>query len=115
MVLLARALAVLWAAFWLFFFVAESLAFRTPALVAAPWVGVGLLFLVLALVPCRWERGGGFLLVGAGVALGAAYPIWAPPEPSVLSRVITTAILSGPPLLAGMLLLQHHRTLARSN
>jgi hypothetical protein len=53
LVFIARVLALLWAMFWLFFFVAESLAWRTPALVAAPWVGVGLLFVILALAPLR--------------------------------------------------------------
>jgi hypothetical protein len=52
-VLLARALALLWAGFWMFFFVAESWAWHTPVPVALPWVGVGLLFF------WRWYRGAG--------------------------------------------------------
>jgi hypothetical protein len=39
MVFIARLLALVWAVFWLFFFVAESLAWRTPALVTAVWAG----------------------------------------------------------------------------
>ena len=109
MVFIARALAMLWAAFWLFFIVAESLAYRTPALVAAPWVGAGLLFVILALVPWRWELSGGLLLVVVGLCVGVAYAIWAPPRLPLASRAITTLVLSGPPLVAGLVLLGHHR------
>ena len=109
MVFIARVLAMLWAVFWLFFFVAESLAWRTPALVAAPWAGAGLLFVILALVPWRWELSGGLLLVVVGFLIGVAYVIWAPPELPLASRAITTVVLSGPPLVAGILFLRHHR------
>ena len=107
MVFIARVLALLWAVFWLVVFVAESLAWRTPALVAAPWVGVGLLFVILALAPLRWEVTGGVLLVVVGLLIGVAYAIWAPPGLPLTSRVITIVVLSGPPLVAGILFLRH--------
>jgi hypothetical protein len=107
-VFIARVLALFWAAFWLFFFVAESLAWRTPALVAAPWVALGLLFVILALAPFRWEATGGVLLVAVGLLLGVAYAIWAPPGLPLASRVITIVVLSGPPLGTGILCLRHH-------
>jgi hypothetical protein len=87
------------------------LAWSTPALVAAPWAGVDLLFVILALVPWRWELIGGFLLVGVAFLIAVAYTIWAPPGLPVPSRVITTVVLSGPPLVAGILFLRHHRVL----
>ena len=108
MVFIARVLALLWAAFWLFFFVVESLAWRTPALVAASWAGVGLLFVILALAPLRWEVTGGVLLIVVGLSIGVAYAIWAPPGLPLASRVITIVVLSGPPLVAGILFLRHH-------
>ncbi|MEN6537527.1 MAG: hypothetical protein ABFD60_16825 [Bryobacteraceae bacterium] len=108
-VFIARGLAILWAVFWLFFFVAESWVWHTPALVAAPWAGAGLLFVMLALIPWRWERGGGRLLVAVGVLLGVAYAIWAPAGLSIASRAITTIVLGGPPILAGLLFLRGHR------
>jgi hypothetical protein len=111
MVFIARVLALLWAAFWLFFFVAESLAWRTPPLVTAPWVGVGLLCVILALVPLRWEVTGGVLLVVVGLLMGVAYAIWAPSGLPLPSRLITNVVLSGPPLVAGILFLRHHRAL----
>jgi hypothetical protein len=111
MVVVARLLALLWAVFWLFFFVAESLAWRTPALITASWAFVGLLFVGLALLPWRKEVTGGFLLVVAGLMIGVAYAIWAPPGLPLASRVITTVVFSGPPLVAGTLFLRHHRAL----
>jgi hypothetical protein len=107
--LLARALALLWAGFWMFFFVAESWAWHTPVLVALPWVGVGLLFVVLALVPRRRELTGGLLLKVVGLSAGVAYAIWSPPRLRVASRVLTVIAFSGPPLAAGMLFLTHRR------
>jgi len=108
MVFIARVLALLWAVFWLVVFVVESLAWRTPALVAAPWVGVGLLFVILALAPLRWEVTGGVLLVVVGLLIGVAYAIWAPPGLPLTSRVITIVVLSGPPLVAGILFVRHY-------
>ncbi len=96
---------------WLFFFIAESLAYRTPALVTASWAGVGLLFVILALLPWRKELTGGILLAVAGLLIGVAYVIWAPPWLSLASRVITTVVFGGPPLVAGILFLRHHRAM----
>lgn len=109
MVFIARVLALLWAVFWLFVFVAESLAWRTPALVAAPWVGAGVLFVLVALTPWRWEVTGGILLVVVGLLIGVAYAIWAPPGLPLASRVISIIVLGGPPLVAGILFVRHHR------
>lgn len=107
--LLARALALLWAGFWMFFFVAESWVWHTPVLVALPWGGVGLLFVLLALVAWHWELTGGLLLVVAGLSSGVVYAIWAPPQLPVASRVLTTIAFSGPPLAAGILFVMHRR------
>ncbi len=109
MLYVARVLALLWAGFWIFFFVAESWAWHTPALMAAPWVGAGLLFVILALAPWRWEATGGLLLAVVGLLVGVAYAIWAPSWLPLDSRVITSVVFSGPPLLAGILFLMHHR------
>jgi hypothetical protein len=111
-VFIARALALLWAAFWLFSFVVESLVWRTAALVMASWAGVGLLFVILALLPWRKEGTGGLLLVVAGLLIGVAYVIWAPPGLPLASRVITTVVFSAPPLVAGTLFLRHHRAVS---
>ena len=103
--LLARALALLWAGFWMFFFVVESWVWYTPVLVALPWVGLGLLFVFLALVPWRWERTGALLLMLVGLSAGGAYAIWSPPWLPAASRALATIAFSGPPLVAGILFL----------
>ena len=107
--LLARALALSWAGFWTFFFVAESAAWHTPVRAALPWAGVGLLFVCLALIPWRWEMTGGLLLMIIGLSAGVAYAIWSPPRLTIASRVLTTIVLSGPSLVAGILFLIHRR------
>jgi hypothetical protein len=107
--LIARALALLWAGFWIFFFVAESWVWHSPMRVMALWAGVGLAFVILAIVPWGWEVAGGVLLVVVGFLIGVAYTIWPPPRLPLTSRVITTVALSGPPLVAGILFLIHPR------
>ncbi|MFB3778893.1 MAG: hypothetical protein ACE141_14845 [Bryobacteraceae bacterium] len=70
---------------------------------------MGLLFVVLALVPWRRELSGGLLLLAAGLLTGVAYAICAPLGLPLASRVQTTVFFSGPPLVAGILFLRHHR------
>ena len=110
-VIIARALALLWAGFWTFFFVTESWAWKTPGRVAAIWAGIGVSFLIVAVVPWAWERGGGVLLCALGLLVGVAYPLWAPARLSFASRAITTLVLCGPPILAGIIFLMHRRAL----
>lgn len=105
MLSIARALALLWAVFWTIFFVAESWAWKTPLPLALPWVGAGLLFILLALLPWRWQATGGILLVVAGLLIGAAYALWGPSSLPLAGRVISTVTLSLPPLAAGILFL----------
>jgi len=106
-VIIARGLALLWAGFWLFFFVTESLAWHTPVTVMAFWTGVSLVFVILALVPWRWELSGGILLVIAGLCAGMVYAIKAPPGLSLAVRVITAVVFGVPPIVAGLVLLVH--------
>ncbi len=102
--LLARALALLWAGFWMFFFVVESAVWHTPVPLALPWVAVGLLFIFSALLPWRWEMIGGLLLVVVGLSAGVVHAIWWP------SRLLTTVVFSAPPIAAGILFLIHRRS-----
>ena len=110
--LLARGLALLWAAFWLFFFVVESLAWHTPIAVMAAWAGAGLFFVLAAAIAWRAEFKGGLLLVVVGVLAGLAYGAWAPPGLPAVSRLLTAIALGVPPILAGMLFLAHHRAVS---
>ena len=115
MLLLARILALLWSGFWLFFFVAESLAWRTPWPVMLAWTGVGLLFLLVAFVPWRWETTGGFALLITGLVTAAAYSIWPPPQLPLATRLITTVVFGLPPIVAGTLFLALHRKSLRAH
>jgi len=108
-VLLARALALAWAGFWMVFFVAESAVWHTPLPAALPWVGLGLLFLILALAPWRWEMTGGILLTAAGVAAAVVYAIRPPAQLPLAGRVFTDALFGVPPLVAGILFAVHVR------
>jgi DNA-binding transcriptional LysR family regulator len=111
--LLARGLALLWAGFWLFFVVAESLAWHTPIAVMAPWVGAGLLFVLLAVFAWRSELTGGVLLVVTGALAGLTYLTWPPAGLSPVVRLVTAAMLGVPPILAGVLFLTHHHFATR--
>jgi len=114
-VFVARLLALVWAVFWLVFFLVESLAWHTPALITAAWAGLGVLLVVLALLPWGREAAGGLLLAATGVLVGVFYAIWAPPGLPDATRLITIAVFSLPPVVAGMLFLKHHRTVTAGN
>ena len=104
----ARVLALLWAGFWMFFFIAESLTLHTPVHRMAMSVCVGLMFVLLALAPWRWEFPGGLMLMAAGVLAAIAYAIWGPPALPLTTRVTTLLVFGVPPSVAGILFLMHH-------
>ena len=106
---LARTLALVWAGFWMFFFVAESWAWHTPLLSALPWIGLGVTFIILALAACRWETAGGLLLVAAGFSTAVAYAFWAPLSLTIAVRVLGSCVFGVPALVAGVLFLTHRQ------
>ena len=118
MVYAARALALLWAGFWIFFFVGSVMVEPTPAHVIVVGSVALLLFVILALVPWRWEAAGGLLLVVMSLLIGATYAIASASffrrndgsRLPLVVRAITTVVFTGPPLMAGVLFLLHHRT-----
>jgi hypothetical protein len=105
----ARALGLLWAGFWTYFFVAESSATGAPLRIAIVGSGTCLLSIVLALVPWRWEKTGGLLLIAVALAVGAVYAILAPSHLTTGVKALTTAMLAVPPLIAGIFFLLHRR------
>lgn len=115
----ARGLALLWAGFWIFFVVASVIVEGASGLTIAFWSGVLLLFVILALVPWRWEVAGGRLLVVMSLLVGVTYAIASAAivrsdgsQLTFLTRVIGTITFAVPPLVAGILFLLHHRSLA---
>ena len=110
----ARALALLWAVFWTFFFIAESLAWHTPVLRMAIWLCGGLIFTLLTLVAWRWEVAGGLMLIVGGVLAALAYAIWGPQGLPLVKGVTTLLVLGIPPAAAGALFLIHHHGITHS-
>jgi hypothetical protein len=117
MVYSARALALLWAGFWIFFFVGSLVAEPTPSHVMVVGAAVLLLFVILALVPWRWEAAGGLLLVVMSLVIGVIYAIASAAivrrdgsRLPLAVRAITAVVFSVPPLVAGILFLIHHRS-----
>jgi len=110
--LLAGGAALLWAGFWLFFIVAESMAWRTPLALMAPWVAVGLLFVLLAVFAWRSERTGGMLLVLAGTIAGLTYLTWPPAGLPATVRLGTAIMLGVPPIVSGLLFIAHHHAVS---
>jgi len=119
MVYVARALALLWAGFWVFFFVGSVMVEPTPSHVIVVGSVVLLLFAILALVPWRWEAAGGLLLVVMSLLIGATYAIASASffrrndgsRLPLVVRAIGTLSFGGPPLVAGIFFLLHrHRT-----
>jgi hypothetical protein len=80
-----------------------------------PWIGIGLLFVLLALIPWRWESVGGTLLIAAGLLAGVAYAIlwWRAPL-DLGTRLLTTFVFGAPPIAAGLLFLTHRQASARN-
>jgi aspartate--ammonia ligase len=77
---------------------------KTAILQECPWIGTGLVFVVLAEAAWRWEMVGGLLLAAVGFSAGVAYAISAPPQLPVATRMLTAIVFSGPPVAAGILL-----------
>jgi len=76
-----------------------------------------LLFAILALIPWRWEGAGGLLLVVMSLFIGVTYAIASAAivrrdgsRLPLAVRAITTAVFTGPPLVAGILFLLHRRS-----
>jgi hypothetical protein len=117
----ARALALLWAGFWIFFFVGSVMVEPTYPRVIVVGSLVLLLFVILALVPWRWEAAGGLLLVVTSLLIGATYAI---ASASIVRddgsrlplavRAIGTLFFGGPPLVAGILFLLHRHRAANT-
>jgi hypothetical protein len=115
----ARALALWWAGFWISFFVGSIMVEPTPAHAIVAGSVVLLLFVILVLVPWRWEAAGGLLLVVMGLLIGVTYAIasaWIIRNDGsrlpLAVRAITTLVFAGPPLVAGVLFLLHHHRMA---
>lgn len=109
LLVLAHLLALGWAGFWTFFYIAESAVWDTPLRFALPWIVLGLILIILALIPRLWEGIGGLLLMATGVLGVVAYSLAGPQQLPLTSRILTTIFFGAPPLVAGALFLMHGR------
>ncbi|HLK60476.1 MAG TPA: hypothetical protein VKU00_28195 [Chthonomonadaceae bacterium] len=101
---IGKTLALVWAAFWVFFFVASSLSEPsgpiTKAFVCLGGIGF---FLGSALLGLRWDRVGGMVLTMEGIGLFVLNFTYFHNPPA--TRLFLLLTLAMPPLLAGILLL----------
>jgi hypothetical protein len=98
-----RGIAILWAAFWFVFGIANSAVDGDPwPLVILHAALPGAFFAALALLAC-WRSRGGNILVMAATLSGAAYAGFMS-HAGLASLAPALLFLSGPPLLAGLLL-----------
>lgn len=99
----ARAILLLWAAFWIWFGLASGLSEHLSAVgvfihAAAP----GLVFAVIAAIAWRHERAAAWLLLAVAAAILFAYNEMMGHR-GALFVLQVGSILAGPPLLAGLL------------
>src|SRR3989338_840136 len=100
---LARLLAAAWAAFWIWFGLASGLGEGLgPAAVLIHAAMPGLLFGVAAAIVWRWERVGAVVLILAGLAVAALYPLAIGNWRLFYAFILVTMAL--PPVVAGGLL-----------
>ena len=101
----ARVLAVLWAAFWIWFGLASGIAEGLPPRGVLIHTAVpGLFFALLVVVAWRWETLGGILLVAASLFVFVVYPMLFRRLPPLVI-FLTLLTMAVPPLVAGILLL----------
>jgi len=102
--ILARALSLIWAGWWVFFGVASALGERlSPFGVLMHAAVPGGIFLISAAIAWKWETTGGVLLILEGLLVCAVYPVWEHsrfPVSTILFVLLTMAL---PPIVAGCL------------
>jgi hypothetical protein len=107
---IGRGLALLWAGWWCFFGLASGLSEGlTAAGVLVHTAVPGLVFLVSAFVPWRWEALGAVLLLVEGIVVLIAYPVMVSGRFPLSTIVFVSLTMALPPLVAGVLLLADWR------
>jgi hypothetical protein len=101
----AHVVTALWAIGWALFFVRETIKWGAVVSAAPLWIALGLVFVLLAILPWRWEGQGGVLLYICGIGLLVAYHIWAPRQMNRGFLVLIELLLALPPMLTGLVFL----------
>lgn len=101
----AHLILMLWAGTWAQFLISQALVWRSAIGNTTLWIALGLAFVLLALVPWRWEPQGGALLMVCGLALLLAYQLWPPTQLRPGIQALLAMLLTLPPLFTGLLFL----------
>jgi hypothetical protein len=102
----ARALALAWACFWLYFGLASGLSERLSLLGVLRHAAIpGGVFLITALIAWRWQAPGAALLILEGLVVLIAYPAVFGPRFPLSTVLFVLLLMAVPPILAGILLL----------
>jgi hypothetical protein len=96
---------MLWAGAWAPFLIFQSLEWRSVIDNAVLWMALGILFVLLALVPLKWEPQGGALLMVCGLSLLLAFQLWPPTQLRPGLQALLALLLTLPPLFTGLLFL----------
>ncbi len=108
---IARAVAFVWAAFWLLFGIAAGVeeGLRLTGLIMHV-LFPGVLFLMIALFAWRWPVHGSIVLMLCGLAVLVLYPLEMRGAASLSTMIFVVLTMGVPPLLAGALMFIHART-----
>lgn len=108
---IARAVAFVWAAFWLFVGISADVeeGLRLTGLIMHV-LFPGVLFLMIALFAWRWPVHGSIVLMLCGLAVLVLYPLEMRGAVSLSTKLVVVLTMGVPPLLAGALMFIHART-----
>lgn len=98
----AHVIVLLWAGAWAQFLIYEALAWRSVVGNTMLWMALGVAFVLLALVPWRWEPQGGALLMICGLSLLIAYQLWPPTQLRPGMQALLALLLTLPPMFTGL-------------
>lgn len=108
---IARAVAFVWAAFWLFFGISSGLGegLNLSGIIMHV-LFPGVLFLAIALFAWRWPLHGATVLMLSGLAVLILYPLEMREAVSLSTILFVVLTMGVPPLIAGGLMFIHART-----
>jgi len=101
--LFARIFSLVWAGFWMWYGAMSAVEDELPLLgVYHDLAWPGLVFFASAIVPWRWERAGGIILIVVSVLLFIIYPVFWSYLPLDV-KLLTLLVLAVPPMVSGIL------------
>jgi hypothetical protein len=101
----AHLIVLLWAGAWAPFLISQAIAWRSVTDSTLLWMALAVTFVLLALVPWRWEPQGGALLLVCGLSLLLAYRLWPPTQLRPGMQALLALLLTLPPMFIGLLFL----------